>query len=77
MYKSKLVKGLNMKRLLWKVLLWIDNNINHPIVEERILLLPHYDTRYFLWKHVCNAFCDGVTIDLVDAWDIDYDQAKQ
>ena len=66
-----------MKLAVWKVLIWIDNNINHAIVEERILLLPYYDTRCFLWKRVCNAFCDWVTIDLVDAWDIDYDQAKQ
>lgn len=61
------------KFLAWKVLVWIDNHINHAIIDE--LIGWYYDRNpakaYLLWDKTFGKYCSWVNIDLFDRWHID------
>ena len=53
---------------LWRVLVWIDNNINHTIVDWLFDLFPDDDGKwdefsYQLWKNTSRKFCIWVICD--------------
>ena len=54
---------------VWHVFHWIDNKINHGILEE-IFDWKIFDNKfgYTLWKLMVNNFCQFVNIYLVDVW---------
>ena len=56
-----------MKFFLWKCLVWIDNNINHAIVENFFNLFSMNDFWYSVWLNTSRKFCNWVIIDLPDA----------
>ena len=68
----------DIKFFIWKILVWIDNNINHGIIEEVFNLISFYseekfDLGYWLWEHTGYKFCNWVIIDLYERWNIDSD----
>jgi len=65
-----------MKYIIWNFLVWIDNDINHTIIDWFFDIdFFHKDNKldkfmYWLWKHTSRAFCNWVILDLEDAgWD--------
>jgi len=65
-----------LKYYIWNILMWLDNNINHTIVDKLFDLFPDVedgkpDFFYWLWRHTARAYCNFVSIVLVDRdWDI-------
>ena len=56
-----------MKKIIWKILSWIDDNINHKIVEEILHILgARHKFVYWVWDHTCYSFCYWVNISLED-----------
>ena len=45
-----------MKQIIWRILVWIDDNINHNFVEE-ILNGIQTEWAYNAWKKTCHAYC--------------------
>ena len=55
------------KETLWDILVWIDNNINHKIVEPIIAIIPG-SIGYRIWNKTCQKFCNWVIIKLGDKY---------
>lgn len=52
----------------WKVLVWIDNNINHTIIDWFFDILPDtnewfVEFSYQVWKNTSRKFCNWVIVD--------------
>jgi len=52
-----------MRYAIWKVLVWIDNSINHTIVDS-LFGLSHSDIMFRLWKNTSRRFCNWVILTL-------------
>jgi hypothetical protein len=63
-----------MKEKIWKILAWIDDNINHGIIEEIFDLFPirhdnKFDLLYWIWNNTCYRYCYWISVDLYDKWE--------
>lgn len=63
-----------MKRFIWNVLSWIDDNINHTVVDWFFDLFPCENKDgsdsipFLIWSKTFYAFCSWVNITLSEKW---------
>ena len=57
-----------MNQKTWNILVWIDNNINHKIVEPFIAIIPG-SVGYWIWNNTCRKFCNWVIVILGDNYE--------
>lgn len=67
---------MRIKKIIWNILEWIDNEINHGIVEKIFDLFP-LETKsgedsfsFKLWQNTCYKFCSWVNATLYQRWKI-------
>jgi len=66
-----------MEEKIWNVLNWIDNNINHTIVDWVFNLFDCENEdgsdslSYRIWKATSHAYCNWVNITLAEKWNLE------
>ena len=63
-----------MKKFIWNVLNWLDNNINHTVIDYffDLFQLESKDgsdsLSYLIWNKTSHAFCYWVNVTLSEKW---------
>jgi hypothetical protein len=63
-----------MKRFIWNVLNWLDNSINHTIIDWFFDLFDTEDKdgadsfSFIIWHNTSYKFCNWVNIYLFEKW---------
>ena len=57
-----------LKYITWKILVFIDNKINHTVVDSFFGLFIDSDFMFALWGKTSNAYCYWVNVTLEHKW---------
>jgi len=63
-----------IKYITWKILLFIDNKINHSVVDSFFSLFIENDFMYWVWDKTGGAYCDWVNVTLEEKWHDEIDK---
>lgn len=68
--KKRISEKLNkkLKYVTWKTLLFIDNKINHTIIDSFFSIFVKNDFMYMIWNNVFGKYCFWVNVTLRDQW---------
>jgi len=66
-----------LKYIIWKILVFIDNKINHTVVESFFGLFINSDFMFSLWGKTSNAYCHWVNVTLEKKWYNEIDQYEK
>jgi len=57
-----------IKYIIWKTLVFIDNKINHTIIDFFFDPFIHNDFMFNLWDKTSHAYCFWVNVTLEEKW---------
>jgi hypothetical protein len=66
-----------LKYITWKILVFIDNKINHTIIDFFFNLFIHNDFMFNLWDKTSYAYCYWVSVTLAGKWYNEIDQYEK
>ena len=59
-----------MRYAMYNILSWIDNHINHTIVDGIWNMIPCNNVTHWIWEHTSYAFCYWVKVKIGEPyWD--------
>ena len=68
------MKKEKLKYIVWSILVFIDNKINHTIVDSFFSLFIDSDFMFSLWEKTSGAYCYWVSVTLEHKWHNEIDQ---